>query len=190
MIQAAKEFNDVLDDIYGIYLDSSRGFYLLREELIKTQQITSKQTGMSIVDIDNAKTYYGTGDPNKPNSYVLHESIQSELKKRNEKDGDNYAIIANLCIVQIYQYWEDHYREQIAKELELTSKNDLKSDIMGDLRYLRTSIVHHKAIAKEEVENCKLLQWFKKGDKIYVNSKMFEEIIFYIKGYINQMNAD
>lgn len=61
---------------------------------------------------------------------------------------------------------------------------------MGDLRYLRTSIVHHKAIAKEEVENCKLLQWFKKGDKIYVNSKMFEEIIFYIKGYINQMNAD
>ena len=111
-------------------------------------------------------------------------------KKRNEKDGDNYAIIANLCIVLIYQYWEDHYRGQIANELELTSKNDLTSDIMGDLRHLRTSIVHHKAIALKEVENCRLLHWFIKGDKIYVNSKMFEKIIFYIKEDINRMNTD
>ena len=190
MIQAAKEFINILDNIYGVYLDSSRGFYLLREESIKTQQFTSKQVGMSIADLDNSISYYGVGDPNKLDSYVLHECTQGQLKKRNEKDGDNYSIIANLCIVLIYQYWEDHYRGQIAKELELPRKNNLKSNIMGDLRLLRTSIVHHKAIAKGEVENCILLQWFKKGDTIYVNSKMFESIIFHIKEYIRQMDSD
>ena len=190
MFEAIKEFNKVLDDIYGIYLDSTRGFHLLREEIIKGQQIISEKTGMSIVDIDQAKQYYGVGDPNKPDSYILHECTQSQLKKRNEKSGDNYAIIANMCIVLIYQYWEDHYRKNIAEELGYTNKNDLKSDIMGDLRLLRISIVHNKVIAKESVENCKLLQWFKKGDIIYVNEKMFEKIVFYIKDFIKSIDED
>ena len=190
MVEAAKEFNNVLDEIYGIYLDSTRGFHLLREEIIKSQHFVSEKTGMSIVDIDKAKHSYGVGDPRKTDSYILHDCTQSLLKKRNEKNGDNYAIIANMCIVLIYQYWEDHYRGHIAEELGYTDKNDVKSDIMGDLRLLRISIVHNKAIAKEDVENCKLLQWFKKGDIIYVNEKMFENIVYYIKECIESMIED
>ena len=190
MIQASNEFLEILDNIYGVYLDGTEGFSLVRNKIIEGQQNTSKITGMSIEDLDNASFTYGKGDPRNSDSYNLHKCTQGKLKKRNEKDGDNDAIIANLCIVLIYQYWEDHYREQIAKELGHYKKNDLKSDIMKDLNLLRQSIVHHRAIAKKEVEKCKLLQWFKDGDKIYVNRKMFEDIVFYIKADIKLINED
>lgn len=190
MIQASVEFNGVIDHIYGVYLDSSRGFHLIREELIKTQQILSQKTGLSITDLDNRVSYYGVGDPSSSSSYILHESTQGQLKKRNDKDSDNYIIIANLCTVLIYQYWENKYRKQIAKELGLSNTDALKSDIMGDLRLLRNSIIHHNAEAEKEVENCKLLKWFKEGDKIYVNSKMFENIIFHVKEYIKLIQTN
>ncbi len=188
IIRASEEFNGIIDYIYGVYLDSTTfAFRLFREWLINNQLSTSKITGQSIEDLDKAKFYFGVGDPNNSDSYVLHECTQGQLKKRNDKDNDNYIIIANLCIVLIYQYWEDHYRKQIAKELGLPNKDALKSDIMGDLRLLRTSIIHHNAIAKKEVENCKLLKWFKEGDKIYIDSKKFENIVFHVKAYIKSI---
>jgi len=190
MIQATNEFLKILDNIYGVYLDGTQGFSLVRTKIIEGQQNMNKITGKSIEDLDNAIFTYGIGDPRNSDSYGLHQCTQGQLKKRNEKDGDNDVIIANLCIVLIYQYWEDKYREQIAKELGLTSKNDLNSDIMGDIRLLRKYIIHHRAIAEKDIEKCKLLQWFKKGDKIYLNGKMFENIIFYITEYITLINED
>jgi hypothetical protein len=81
MIQAANEFIGVIDHIYGVYLDSTQGFYHVREKLIETQQIVSKQTSKSIEDLDNVKYTYGVGDSRNSDSYVLHECTQSQLKK-------------------------------------------------------------------------------------------------------------
>lgn len=191
MVQASEEFNEVIDHIYGVYLDSTTlAFRLLREWVINDQLSTSKITGLSIEDLDKSKFYFGVGDPNTSDSHVLLSCTQGQLKKRNDKDSDNYIVIANISVVLIYQYWEDSYREQIAKQLGLPNKNDLKLDIMGDLRLLRNSIIHHNAVALKEVENCKLLKWFKEKDKIYINSKMFETIIFHIKEFIKLIKTN
>lgn len=65
-------------------------------------------------------------------------------------------------------------------------KYALLSDIMGELGSLRNSIVHNKAIAYKKVEKFKKLKnWFKEGDKIYVNGERFEKIILYIRADIN-----
>jgi tetratricopeptide (TPR) repeat protein len=190
MIQAANEFLEILDNIYGVYLDGTQGFSLVRNKIIEGQQNTNKITGMSIEDLDKAFFSYGKGDPNNSDSYILHKCTQGKLKERNKKDGNNDAVIANLCIVLIYQYWEDHYRKQIAEELGLSNKNDIESDIMGDLGSIRNSIIHHGAIALKKVEKCKLLKWFKEGNRIYVNREMFENIIFYIEADIKLINED
>lgn len=81
-------------------------------------------------------------------------------------------------MVLIYQYWEEHYRELIAKEYGF-SKNDLKIDIFGDLRNLRNSIIHHKGI---EIDGkYKILKWFKKDKEIKIDKEQFEEIILNIR---------
>lgn len=61
---------------------------------------------------------------------------------------------------------------------------------MGDLNKLRNSIIHNQVIAKKEVEKCILLKRFKEGDKIYVNSEMFEKIVVHVRKYIKQINQD
>ncbi|HEY9295501.1 MAG TPA: hypothetical protein VIQ31_03850, partial [Phormidium sp.] len=78
--------------------------------------------------------------------------------------------------ISIYSYWEDYYRNKIA-ELLSKKKNDLKEPIMGDLRLVRNSIIHHRAIALPEIEDCTLLRWYKERDKIFISKEQFEEII-------------
>ena len=63
-----------------------------------------------------------------------------------------------MSLISIYQYWEDYFRSKIANYLYLKDKSDLKSPIMGDVRRLRVSIIHHKGIALKDVERCEILK--------------------------------
>jgi len=73
--------------------------------------------------------------------------------------------MGQVCLIAIFQYWEDYYRGEIAKAIEI-EKNDLKSDIFDDLRLIRNSIVHHRGIALKEIEKCTVLNNFKEGNPI------------------------
>jgi hypothetical protein len=42
---------------------------------------------------------------------------------------------------------------------------------------LRESIIHNKGVAKKEVEKCKVLKWFEKGDEITIDRNMFKEMV-------------
>lgn len=62
-----------------------------------------------------------------------------------------------MSLISIYQYWEYYYRGKIAQQ-KVISKNDLRSDIMGYIRIIRISIVHHKGIVLKDAEKCKILK--------------------------------
>lgn len=188
-LELLAEFYSVVESIYGVYLDSVRGFHLVKTEHIKTQQWAIemlKKTNPKLANIeylDRQRMIYGKENPNKIGSVELHQCSQAELKIRNEEGGANHKFIANMCLVSIYQYWEDHYRKEIASVLG-KDKNDIQSDIMGDIRLLRLSIIHHGALCKKDVEKCHLLKWFKKGDEIFIDKMKFEQAIRYIYIYI------
>ena len=88
----------------------------------------------------------------------------------------------------IYSYWEDHFRAQIANAKGVT-KDVLKSDVMGDIRWLRQSIVHHRGIATDEVGNCKVLTWFAKGDEIFLNEQKFLQMISHARAYLDELRS-
>ncbi len=184
------EFEDVVTSIYGVYLMSTQGFHLLAKELTNIQLTTINQFRStrpelaSIQYLDSTTYIFGKGDPNLPNSIELYRCTQGEYKERNSEKGTNFRFIGNMCVIAIYQYWEDYFRQKIANLLNKTNKNELTSDIMGDLKILRRSIIHHRSIALKEVENCKLLRWFQKGDDIFIDKKMMEYIVFQVKSYL------
>lgn len=175
-----KQYCEVIDDIYGIYLDATKGFIDNKTQLEVSQLDSINKLSVTLEYLDSIPFAYGVGDPNISSSYVLHRCTQGEYKIRNDKDGKNFATLGNLCITQLYQYWEDFYRTQIAKSVGL-KKNDLNIDIFGDLRLFRHSIIHHQAIALIEIEQCKEFCWFKKGDKINLTERQIEEIIYLLK---------
>ena len=185
-----RDFLKVIDEIYGVYLDATAGFHANKVNMEKSQEDSINNLNLTIEHLDNCGMLYGIGDPNLPTSYILHQTTQSDYKKRNTKGGINYITLGHLCVTQLYQYWDDYYRGKIALSLGCEQKEDLLSDIFGDIRYLRISITHHRAIALSSVEKCKILTWFKEGDTIILDEKQIEQIILHVKTELDRMYND
>jgi hypothetical protein len=190
-LKLLEEFISDLDDIYGVYLDSNRGFVLNKEKMIRDQEIGGRITKskLSVSELDKRKLTYGVGHPGKEGTYILHETTQKGFKDRNSKGGRNYITIGNMCVSQIYQIWEDDFRGRIAKSLGLI-KNDIQSDIFGDIRLIRNSITHHRGIALKEISRCKLINYFLVNDSIEFTEKQIEEIIYHVKLEIDKMKNE
>jgi hypothetical protein len=183
MKNAILEFKGVIDEIFGVYLDSNEGFRAFKK-MIEDLQIKMipvyKREGrnVSIEDMDKSDWIYFNGDPRDSATVELHRILKGELKKRNEVGGKNSIFIGCQSIVTLYQFWEDKYRGEIAKLLGYENKRELGSDLFGDIRYIRIAIIHKKGIADSDVENkTKIIKWFKEGDLIQFNLQQFKQII-------------
>jgi hypothetical protein len=189
-MDAISQFEQVVDYIYGVYLDAITGFERLRQWFEQHQGValellkSSHPELASTEYLDSVEMAYGNGPPADPKSIVLHRCTQRQYKERNMEGGLNYKFLGNMALVALYQYWEDFHRANIAVMLG-KDKNDLRAPIMGDLRLLRISIIHHAGIALKEVERCELLKWFREGDAISLDKDQFEEIIFHVKFMIS-----
>jgi hypothetical protein len=173
------EFEQIVNMIVGVYYDATFGFDIYQSRLREVTQNSSP----------GARFLFGSGNPNDPATEVHHVAPITEVVSRNMPTGSNFQFIGNMCLISIYSYWEDYYRNKIA-ELLSKKKNDLKEPIMGDLRLVRNSIIHHRAIALPEIEDCILLRWYKEGDEIFIPKEQFEEIIKHIRAYIKKLNTE
>jgi hypothetical protein len=125
----------------------------------------------------------------------LSSSVMLEERKRPMKvaaPGGDFITIRNAgeirvarlgrldngirLLVTIFSSWEDHYRGKIAEFLR-KSKDEMIVPIMGDIRHLRNSIVHHNGVALPELERCEVLLFFKPGDKILITFEHMERIM-------------
>lgn len=132
--------------------------------------------------------YYGDG-PAGEATQVAHTTTLGERIGRNACDSENCTFFGNMALVTIYGFWEDHYREKIA-ETRGIAKDDIKSDVMGDIRHLRHSIIHNIGIATKEVENCKVLKWFNEGDKVFLNEQMFLQMISHVRADLHELRSN
>ena len=191
-MSALAEFESTVDAIYGVYLDSTTGFDEICRRHERQQQDTLrwlKDTHPELATVqylDSTSFIYGKGDPRTPEAVELHRCTQAQYRTRNSKGGLNYLFIANMALVAIYQYWEDHFRSEIAAQLGL-SKNELKEPVMGDLRRVRHSVVHHAGVALPEIDECEVLKWFHPGDLIYLDAEKFETVIYELKMMIRRL---
>jgi hypothetical protein len=181
-----KEFSEVVDEIYGVYLDATKGFVDNKTQMENIQNDSMSKLNVTIDYLDNVPIVYGKGPPGHSGTYILHVCTQKKYKERNDKNGKNFILLANLCVMELYQYWEDHYRTIISQKIGI-ERSELKANIFGDIRLLRNSIVHHQSTALPEIEKCKILSWFKTNEKIIIFPDMFEEIIYQVKIEIDSL---
>lgn len=191
-IAACHQYLQLVHAINGVYLDGTMGFEQMRRLLVDGQtharaclQATEPEKATSEY-LDGIEFLYGTGDPNTPEARIQHRCTQGEYKARNAKGGANHAFLANVCLVMLYQFWEDRYRGEIAQALG-RRKNQIALPVMGDLRILRRSIIHHAAMALPEVEKCEVLRWFRRGQPIALSAEQFEIVINAVAASIAQL---
>ena len=197
-----EEFGKTVDAIYGAYLDAIEGFSLLKEHLENGQhyqiminkKLKEENTNPNIHynvssdDFDSSCIIYSEGEEGTNDYKILHYCCtQAEFIERNSPSGRNYRFIGNMSLISIYQYWEDYFRSKIATYLFNKQKDELQSPIIGDLKLLRHSIIHHNGIALKNVEKCEILKWHKEGDEIFINKYKFEEIISQVYLWIKEL---
>lgn len=137
---------------------------------------------------NNSKTvHFGDGDPNDPNTRIKLSINIGEFKSRIRRDGYDLKLASNLCLVALYQLWEDEYRDKIAKEVGLI-KNSLTLDIFGDIRIIRRSIIHNGSKRFGDFEKIKILNFIKDRETIFMSSFEFGCIIEKIKEGLMAIN--
>lgn len=180
-----QEFLAVVNSIVGVFFDAKAGFNLNVKQITDFEKKSLKMLNSNehdqttFEDLDSAWIIYGKGDPNINTAQSFHDTTQREFKIRNSEFGGNSKFVGNMCLIAIYQFWDDKYRNQIAKIFEV-KKSQVKSDIFGDLRLIRHSIIHHNGVAKGDVNKCKLLNWFKPNEEILIDQEKLLQIVSHI----------
>jgi hypothetical protein len=186
---AKEEFICTAELIYSIFRDCRRSFDLSLVELKAQQESMLKMfaaegTERTIGDLDKKKYHYAIQDVESGMVRSEAAITQGDWKSKIGKDGTNIRLIGNMCLVMIYQYWEDRYREEIANSKGI-AKNDLSSDLFGDIRHFRNSIIHNNGRAISEVNRCKVMKWFNENDEVVIDAEKMDRLIELIKSEIS-----
>jgi len=154
-----KDFLEFLSRQRGVYIDAMAGFagheVRIEHQVARVVRPTSMRMGNDGLPVVMMASYE---DPSKPN--VIHSRIvrTSDYISDNSELGFNAQQQAYSLIVFILAYWEHETRVRLAAA-QGVNQNEIASDIFGDLREVRHTILHNKAIFQaEKHRKLKLLQ--------------------------------
>jgi hypothetical protein len=179
--QSCKAMCEAIDAVAGVFLDATSGMERLVAdlEIERSAYVASFPEHSNATDIflEQPLVYQGIAEGSEG---PLHFTTNQLYLQRNSVGGENCRLLANLCLVAIYQYWDDLHRQAIANALGVP-KDDIRLDAMGELRHIRRSIVHAGGRAESEVARNRLLPRFKGGQRIVIDAQAFVEIVFTLK---------
>ncbi|MAE44427.1 MAG: hypothetical protein CMF63_05510 [Magnetovibrio sp.] len=202
--ELSEEFTQVWIRLQAFYLDAVAGFAFVRSHVESDQARARSHFRGSEFDSEEFQdtrmfTYSEIFSEDFCTSGI-HEATQGEVKDRNKPGGANFTTLGQLCLVTFYDFWNDYLRREyvIAKghldreeSSELVVKTCLREhashDLWGDLRLLRSSIVHNRGIATSNVIRCKLITWFKPGDPISITPEHMRAIFLALLTYRNEL---
>jgi|SRR2546428_11498244 len=202
--QLSDELTQFLTRIHALYLDAVAGFAFVHKRVLTDQRKFRNLVKGSEIDSEElqdsrmfsytqifAEDFCASG---------FHRATQGEVKARNSPGGSNYKTLGQLCLVALYDYWNDYLRREYvvakgqlnAKEQDLDIvkerlRKHASHDLWGDLRKLRIAIVHNQGIADSEVARCKLIRWFQPGDSIDISPARMKAILFAVLKFRNQL---
>jgi len=178
-----REYIDFANQQVGVYMDALAGFagHLTRVErqvhrISRAIKSSIDNTGQRVV----VRASYE--DPTQPD--IIHNRIirASDYVAANSKGGSNEQQHARAVLVFLFTYWEDEIRPRLAaaKSVEL---QDIRSDIMGDLRILRNIILHAKGIVRLDKHRDlkKLGDLFVVDQPVHISYESMHKIFILIK---------
>ncbi|MFL6283454.1 MAG: hypothetical protein ACJ74Q_09975 [Pyrinomonadaceae bacterium] len=169
---AITEFFEEINEVFGFYFDIGLACHKAKTRLEEIQ----RQYGLSD---DSPFTYLDAppqGPPEQEIKKALHVTPISTLKQRLGEEGFDMLKAAEAVVIIVYHIWEEKYRRNLT-DRDGKPMDDIGSDIMGDLRLVRNSIIHNKGIAKDDIVRCKVLKKFKPGDRIALTKSDINQII-------------
>lgn len=148
--QIIREFIDFVNMQVGMYMDAIAGFQGHRTRIKRQIHRTSRAKRIKFDEAGNKTIIYASyEDPSQPD--IIHSRIirAPDYIEANSEHGVNFQQHSRAILIFVFTFWEDEVRPKLAKA---SSKeiNEIKLDIMGDLRILRNVILHSKGVLKKD----------------------------------------
>lgn len=187
-----REFIDFVNRQVGIYMDSMAGFANIKVKIERQVHRVSRRTGRKIGEKGEPVIVWSSyEDPSQPD--FIHSRIirADEYIAANSPGGSNEQQHSQAILVFLFTYWEDSIRQRLADAKEV-NKNDIKSEVMGDLRIVRHAVLHAKAkISRKEFGRMKrLMDIFEPEMEINVNYDDMHKIFYRVKQDLAQLLFD
>ena len=178
-MNALTEFHRELVAIYGYGVQVSTA-------LMFWHQWLNKQVSSHTRTPDN-EMFFGKSDPNDPDAFYVYRRTFGYLLAASKPNGDTSVIHRRNLVTLLYTSWEDRHRGKIAKEAGLEDKNELGSDVFGDVRRYRHAIMHTRGRLRVEP---KVFRFFRKGDKVTLTADHMDIIFRTAIGDLNRIGKE
>ena len=181
--QVIRQYIDFVNHQVGVYMDALAGFagHYARTE-IKMQRILRKEKTSRSDEGHPVLVYVSYEDPSQKKS--IHNRIirAKDYLSINSPGGSNEQQHSHAVLVFLFTYWEDEIRPRLAA-LKKINLQEIRSDIMGDLRILRNVILHSKGIIRRDKYNelKKLKDMFVVDQLVHVSYEGMHRIFVLIK---------
>jgi hypothetical protein len=202
--QLSDEFTNLWKLLQSLYLDAAVGFAFVRGHVEEDQERSRsyvRGTELDSEDFQDKLSFsYNQIFSGAFCTSTIHRATQGEVKARNAPGGANFTTLGQLCLVSFYDFWNDYLRREyvIAKgklDADETNKKNVEAalrehashDLWGDIRHLRTSVVHNQGIATSDVTRCKLIKWFRLGDPIALTPEHMRALFLALLRYRNEL---
>lgn len=170
------KYLNALDSIYGMYIDACRGFRLFADKLRETTTLSPK---------DDPRIFMGTfDDPNASDATYKHSALLSEIVSRNAMGSNNEMLLSRACLIFVYSMWDTSVRPDYARALNKPAE-DIRSNIIGDLRLYRNDIAHNNAVLQRPTTE---LLFFKVGETIDLTQIQMDEIFVRLFDSLTSLN--
>lgn len=178
-----REFIDFTNAQVGAYMDALAGFaghYTRVDRQVHRVSRSVRQSGQN--PNEKVVVWASYEDPSQPD--IIHNRIirADDYLAINSRGGSNEQQHARAIVVFLYTVWESEIRPRLAaaKGVEL---NDIRSDIMGDLKQLRHAIIHARNVLSIEKHRAlkKLGAMFSAGQPITISYDDMHTIFVLVK---------
>lgn len=178
-----REYIDFVNRQVGVYMDALAGFEG-HNTRIERQVHRINRPKDSHIDSNGQRVvvWVSYEDPTQPD--VIHNRIirAPDYIAANSKGGSNEQQHSQAVLIFLFTFWEEEIRPRIAASRSV-EKQEIRSDIMGDLRILRNVILHSKGIMRSEKlkELKKLGEMFAPDQPVHVSYEGMHKIFVLIK---------
>ncbi len=148
--EAVREYIDFVNEQVGVYMSALAGFAGHHARVSRQVHRANRPTSTRKNEKGETLVVWASyEDPTKPD--IVHNQIirSDEYLEANRPGGRNEQQHSRAIIIFLFTYWEDEIRPRLARAKGV-DVNDIRSDIMGDLRTLRNVILHSKGVLRVE----------------------------------------
>ena len=140
-LEVLRGFIDFVNRQVGVYCDCISSFQGNKVRIERQVARVSRPVSRHIENGETIIMRTSLEDPARPS--VIHQRIirAEEFITANSEGGFNEQQVCWSIIVFVFAYWNEEIRPQIAK-IRGVKANEVKINAFGDLRVLRSSIVH------------------------------------------------